>query len=52
MGHIKCTVQECHYNRKLGCDAPVVHIDHNTLNRSIHPEEVYETQCESFIPRK
>ncbi|NLM22169.1 MAG: DUF1540 domain-containing protein [Peptococcaceae bacterium] len=49
MGSIKCTVQECHYNKDVMCDAPMIQINHSGVRRANGSEE---TQCDTFKPKK
>ena len=49
MGSIKCTVQECQYNKDVMCDAPMIQINHNGVRRANGSEE---TQCDTFKPKR
>ncbi|EQB20334.1 MULTISPECIES: DUF1540 domain-containing protein [unclassified Dehalobacter] len=49
MGSIKCTVTECHYNKDVMCDAPMIQVNHSGVRYSQGSEE---TQCDTFKPQK
>lgn len=48
MPTIKCTVTECHYNRNILCEAPMIQVNHNNGVKESQVSE--ETQCDTFKP--
>ncbi|ADG81863.1 hypothetical protein Tfer_2090 [Thermincola ferriacetica] len=45
---IKCNVVECHYNKNIMCNAPMIQVDHSGVSRSTNSEQ---TKCETFKPK-
>lgn len=45
---IKCNVTECHFNKNVYCDAPVIQVDRNGAGRA---SQSVQTKCETFRPR-
>ncbi|BAF59171.1 MAG: DUF1540 domain-containing protein [Pelotomaculum sp.] len=45
MSDIKCTVSECTYNSNLACNAPMIEIAHNNIDRASKSDQ---TKCETF----
>lgn len=48
MSDIKCTVRECHYNRDIMCNAPMIQVNHC---KTKHSKESEDTQCDTFKPK-
>ncbi|GAB4256383.1 MULTISPECIES: DUF1540 domain-containing protein [Thermincola] len=48
MPDIKCNVVECHYNKNIMCNAPMIQVDHSGVSRSTNSEQ---TKCETFKPK-
>jgi len=49
MPSIKCQVRECHYNKNVMCDAPMIQVDHNGVPKT---ENSQQTQCQTFKPEQ
>ncbi|WP_078060769.1 DUF1540 domain-containing protein [Desulfotomaculum copahuensis] len=45
---IKCNVTECHFNKNVLCDAPMIQVDRNGVGRA---SQSPQTKCETFKPR-
>ena len=49
MGSVKCTVEECQYNKDVMCDAPMIQVNHTGMGKA---HQSKETQCDTFKPKE
>lgn len=46
MSNIKCNVTECHYNKEIQCDAPMIQVNRDgNLSKAQNSDN---TKCETF----
>jgi hypothetical protein len=48
MAQIKCNVTECHFNKDVMCQASMIQVDRNGVNKA---DMSPHTKCETFKPR-
>jgi len=49
MSKVKCSVQECQFNKDVMCYAPMIQVNHNGPGKSLSSDD---TQCDTFRPKK